>query len=54
MIEYDYSGKVAFLTGGASGIGLATALAFARSSARQAWAAIWRPSSTRARTCGTT
>ncbi|MEY2935905.1 MAG: hypothetical protein RL033_6654 [Pseudomonadota bacterium] len=33
MIEYDYSGKVAFLTGGASGIGLATALAFARSGA---------------------
>ena len=33
MIEYDYSGKVAFLTGGASGIGLATARAFARAGA---------------------
>lgn len=33
MIEYDYSGKVAFITGGTSGIGLATALAFARAGA---------------------
>jgi NAD(P)-dependent dehydrogenase (short-subunit alcohol dehydrogenase family) len=34
MITYDYSEKVAFITGGASGIGLATARAFARSRAR--------------------
>jgi NAD(P)-dependent dehydrogenase (short-subunit alcohol dehydrogenase family) len=33
MIEYDYTGKVAFLTGGASGIGRATALAFGRAGA---------------------
>jgi NAD(P)-dependent dehydrogenase (short-subunit alcohol dehydrogenase family) len=36
MIQYDYSGKVAFITGGSSGIGLATALAFARAGARVA------------------
>lgn len=33
MIEYDYAGKVAFVTGGASGIGLATALALGRAGA---------------------
>ena len=34
MITYDYSGKVALVTGGASGIGLAAARAFARAGAQ--------------------
>ncbi len=33
MITHDYSGKVAFITGGTSGIGLAAARAFARAGA---------------------
>lgn len=38
MVSYDFSGKVVFITGGASGIGLATARAFAHSGARVALA----------------
>jgi len=34
MITHDYSGKVALITGGASGIGLAAARAFARAGAQ--------------------
>jgi len=34
MIVHDFSGKVAFITGGASGIGLATARAFAAAGAQ--------------------
>ncbi|RUM24434.1 glucose 1-dehydrogenase [Rhizobium vallis] len=33
MVNYDYKGKVAFVTGAANGIGRATALAFARAGA---------------------
>ena len=33
MIRYDYSGKVALIIGGTSGIGLATARAFAKAGA---------------------
>lgn len=32
-VTYDFHGQVAFVTGAASGIGRATALAFARSGA---------------------
>lgn len=36
MIHYDFSGRVAFVTGGASGIGAATARAFAEAGAATA------------------
>src|SRR6476620_9088633 len=35
-MAYDFSGQVAFITGGSSGIGLATARAFARAGAHVA------------------
>ena len=34
MIAYDFSGRVAFVSGGTSGIGLAVARGFARAGAR--------------------
>ncbi|MFC3234744.1 SDR family NAD(P)-dependent oxidoreductase [Streptomyces nitrosporeus] len=37
-MTYDFHGKTAFVTGAASGIGRATALAFARAGARVALA----------------
>ncbi|MCY1077526.1 SDR family NAD(P)-dependent oxidoreductase [Archangium lansingense] len=39
MIRYDFTGRVAFIIGGTSGIGLATARAFARAGAHVALAA---------------
>src|SRR6185312_4501165 len=39
MIQYDFTGKVAFVLGGTSGIGLAAARAFARAGAKVAIAA---------------
>ena len=35
-VQYDFSGRTAFVTGSAAGIGRATALAFARAGARVA------------------
>jgi NAD(P)-dependent dehydrogenase (short-subunit alcohol dehydrogenase family) len=40
MLNYDFSGKTAFVTGGASGIGLAAATAFAQAGAQVAIADI--------------
>lgn len=39
MIQYDYRGKVAFITGGSSGLGLASARAFAEAGAHVVLAA---------------